>query len=214
MSAPAVQRIVNTLAESGYVEQSPRTSRYRLGNAAIAFARNASQRDLLIAAAQPVLEEIAATSIFNAFLGVRRGAAGLYLLALQSKSPVVIRSSPGDSFRLHSTALGKSLLMDHDTASLRALLGSGPYERLTDKTVVTPEKLLTQTGAASRRGYSSSVHEAFVGIISLGAPVRASDGSIAGAISVAYPQLVGDTKDLSEVGSMIQDAAHRISSSI
>lgn len=214
LSPAAIQRIVNTLAEQQYVEQSLDTSRYGLGSAVVGLARNALQKNSLTAAAEPVLKEIVAASIFNAFLGIRRGGTGFYLLALQSRSPVVIRSSPGDAFLLHSTALGKALLLDHDEEALLTILGPGPYKKLTDKTVTLPHQLLKQAERAVRRGYTSSAHEAFPGIVSLGAPLRTASGSIIGAISLAYPLLVGDPQELSDAGELIASAASRISAAL
>ncbi len=94
LSAPAIQRLLNTLAEHGYVEQAPDTRRYRIGHGVLALAQHVLRKDRLISLAEPELQALAAEGCFNAFLGVRRGAAGLYLSAVQSQSPIVIRSSP------------------------------------------------------------------------------------------------------------------------
>jgi DNA-binding IclR family transcriptional regulator len=214
LSAPAVQRIVNTLAQQGYVEQAPDSRRYRLGHAVLALAQQALAKDRLAALAEPELELLAGQGCFNAFLGIRRGSTGVYVLTVQSKSPVVIRSSPGGGFSLHSTAMGKALLMGVGEGQLADILGNGPFERLTPRTVTDPPKLIEQIHLAEKIGYATSIDENFAGLIGVGAPLRDVSGSIVGAISVAYPRSVGPHVEIAEVGELILAAAARISASL
>lgn len=214
VSAPAVQRIVNTLAEQGYVEQAPDSRRYRLGHAVLALAQQALAKDRLAALAEPELGLLASQGCFNAFLGIRRGSAGIYVLTVQSKSPVVIRSSPGGDFPLHSTAMGKALLIGVGAGQIVDLLGNGPFERLTPRTVTDPGTLIEQIHLAERMGYATSIDENFVGLIAVGAPLRDVAGSTVGAISVAYPRSVGPQVDIADVGELILAAAARISANL
>lgn len=214
LSAPAVQRILNTLGRHGYVEQAPDSRRYRLGPAVLALAQRALSKDQLVSAAEPELQALAARGCFNAFLGVRQQDRGIYVLTVQSRSPVVIRSSPGQSFPLHSTALGKSLLMGLAEEAIVSILGEGPYERLTLRTLTDPRKLTAQIKAAENLGYTTSLDENFPGLIAVGAPVREGSGRIIAGISVAYPRSVGPQVELAEVGEMVMAAATRISAAL
>src|SRR3546814_20020376 len=92
LSAPAIQRLLNTLAEHGYVEQAADTRRYRIGHGVLVLAQHVLRKDRLIGLAEPELQALAAEGCFNAFLVARCGSAGLYLLAVQSRSPDVIRA--------------------------------------------------------------------------------------------------------------------------
>ncbi|UCI10557.1 IclR family transcriptional regulator [Mesorhizobium sp. B1-1-8] len=213
-SAPAVQRILNTLTEHGYVEQAFDSRRYRLGASVLALARHMLSKDRLIAAAEPELQALAAEGCFNAFLGVRRGDQGIYLLTVQSRSPVVIRSSPGETFPLHSTALGKAFLMESSRETIMAIIGEGPLGRLTERTITDPEKLIVQIMSARTIGYATSIDENFVGLIAVGAPVRDASGAILGGISVAYPRSVGPHVAIAQVGEAVLGAALRISAAL
>jgi DNA-binding IclR family transcriptional regulator len=214
LSAPAIQRILNTLAEHGYVEQESVSRRYRLGPSLLSLAQHMLREDRLISAAQPELDGLAAEGCFNAFLGIRRRDQGIYLLAVQSKSPVVIRSSPGETFPLHSTALGKALLMGLSRAETIEILGEGPFEKLTPRTVTDPSKLVGQIQASAAIGFATSLDENFVGLIAVGAPILEPRGTICAAISVAYPRSVGPQVEIARIGEQITVAAKRISSSL
>lgn len=214
LSAPAIQRLLNTLTEYGYVDQCAQTRRYSLGYGVLALAQYLLRKDRLIELAEPELEALAKEGCFNAFLGVRRGSAGLYLLAVQSSSPVIIRSTPGESLRLHSTALGKALLVGIADDTLEKLLGEMPLEQLTPRTVTEPTRLIAQLRAAHAVGYTTSLDENILGVISIGAPVRDAEGNVIAAISVAYPRSVGPQIEIAELGEGVAAAATRISSGL
>ncbi|MBZ9740630.1 IclR family transcriptional regulator [Mesorhizobium sp. CO1-1-4] len=213
-SAAAVQRILNTLAEYGYVEQVTESRRYRLGHSVLALARYILRKDRLIGLAETELQALAAEGCFNAFLAVRRGDRGLYLLTVQSKSPVIIRSSPGETFPLHSTALGKALLMELSAEAVIGILGQGPLERLTPRTVTETSKLIAQITGSESVGYTTSLDENFAGLIAVGAPVRDASGAIIAGVSVAYPRSVGPHVEIAEIGEAVMAAATRISVSL
>jgi DNA-binding IclR family transcriptional regulator len=213
-SAPAVQRILNTLAEQGYVEQATDSRRYRLGHSVLALARNILRKDRLVGLAEPELQALAAEGCFNAFLGIRRGDRGIYLLTVQSRSPVVIRSSPGETFSLHSSALGKALLMELSREAIFGIVGEGPLERLTERTVTDPEKLTAQIRSSQIIGYTTSLDENFVGLIAIGAPLRDASSTILAGISVAYPRSVGPQVAIAEIGETVAAAAARISAGL
>ncbi|WP_159591081.1 IclR family transcriptional regulator [Chelativorans xinjiangense] len=214
LSAPAVQRIVNTLAHKNYVEQEPDTRRYRLGRSVLALARHILHKDRLVGRAEQELQALAAENCFNAFLGVRRGDRGIYLLTVQSSGPVVIRSAPGESFRLHSTALGKVLLSGLGREAIAGILGRGPFERLTPATITDPGALAAEVGAAEERGHAISVDENFVGLVAVGAPLRDASGAVVAGISVAYPRSVGPEVKIEEAAETVMAAAGRISASL
>lgn len=214
LSAPAVQRILNTLTEHEYVDQIVETRRYSLGYGVLALAQHLLKKDRLIDLADPELQALAAEGCFNAFLGVRRRSAGMYLLTVQSSSPVVIRSTPGESIRLHSTALGKSLLLGLSGEALREVLAEMPLEKLTPRTVIEPDRLIAQLRAAGTVGYTTSLDENILGVISIGAPIWDLDHNVIAAISVAYPRSVGPQIEIAELGERVAAAAARISAGL
>ncbi|WP_421988862.1 helix-turn-helix domain-containing protein [Roseococcus sp.] len=128
--APAtVQRLVNTLAQGGWIEQDAATLRYRLGGALLAMADRVDLTDRMAEAARLALAPLAERGL-NGYLGVLRGSQALYLVSVQSTGPVAIRSRPGDLAKLHTTAMGKTLLAGLTDAQAMLLLGGGPPRSL------------------------------------------------------------------------------------
>jgi DNA-binding IclR family transcriptional regulator len=211
LSAAAVQRLLNTLAMSGYVEQMPETRKYRVGHAVLALAHHMLRHDRLIALAESELRALAASDAFNGFLGVRRGSRALYLLAVQSDSPVIIRASPGETMHLHSTALGKALLLELSEPEITKLLGDGPLETVTPRTIADTHKLIAQLRTARSLGYTTAFNENIAGVISVGAPVRDGSGEIIAAISIALPRALYPHIDIADIGQTVAATGARIS---
>src|SRR3546814_6645622 len=76
--------------------------------------------------------------------------------AVQSRSPVVIRSSPGERMALHSTALGKALLVGLSDDAIGEILGDAPLEPLTPRTVSEPGQPISQLRTAQAIGSTTS----------------------------------------------------------
>lgn len=210
--SPAVaQRLLNTLATQSYVEQEVGGRRYQVGYAVLGLAQHVFQRGRLLALAEVELRAMAAGGCFNGFLGVRRGAAGIYVLAVQSDSPVVIRALPGESMPLHSTALGKALLFEMDDASVAGIVGDGPFEQFTERTVTGLEEFNKQLHIARSLGYATAISENVEGVISVGAPIHDAGGSVIAAISVAFPRAVYPKVKISDVAQTVLAAARRVS---
>lgn len=214
LSAAAVQRLLNTLAERGYVEQTGDLRRYRVGLAVLALAQQVLRQERLVPLAEAELRAAAADSCFNGFLGVRRNTAAVYLLAVQSDSPVVIRASAGEDMPLHATALGKALLTGLDDEAIIALLGEGPLEAVTARTVTEPAKLLAQLRTARSLGYATVLDENLPGIASVGAPLRDAEGTVVAAVSLAFPRAICPGVKIAAVGQQVAAMAARISAGL
>lgn len=210
LTPSVAQRLLNTLSSLGYVEQES-NRRYQIGYAVLGLAQHVFQRGRLLVLAEEELKRLAAGGCFNGFLGIRRGSVGVYVLAVQSDSPVVIRAQPGEAMALHSTALGKALLLDMNDTGVKALLGDKPLERLTERTVLELDKLVDQLHLANSLGYTTAISENLEGVISVGAPIYDASGLVTAAISVAFPRAVYPKVKIGEVAQSIMAAACRIS---
>lgn len=207
-----VHRLVHTLVEHGFLEQNPDTLRYRVGSRAYEVGQNYVMATGLAEAALPVLRRMADEWEINAYLGVLRDSAVVYLLALQSSGPIVIRAKPGSLAQLHSTALGKILLAFHPGPD--RLLGDAPRVRLTPATITDPATLLAQLPAIRHQGHVISDEENLPGVWSAGAPVVGRNGKVIAAISGACPRYQVTETRASEIIRTVCEAAARISRSL
>ena len=211
LATSIVQRLVNTLTDFGYLEQLPESQKYRVGYRAFQIGHAYLGRNDLGEAAQPEMRVLASMHQLNVYLGVLRDQAAIYLAVLQSSSPIVIKTSPGSRAYLHSTAMGKALLMDKSDEEIRALLGPAPYERLTVRTKTRPAQLLADIRQARLRGYAIADQENLVSVLSIAAPIRDLHGQVVASISGAMPGGHLKPAQITRLCKAIKDAAERIS---
>lgn len=112
---------------------------------------------------------------------------------------------------LHSTALGKALLFNATDELVASLLGNGPFQRLTERTVTDLDQLNKQLHVARSLGYATAISENVEGVISVGAPIYDAGGSLIAAISVAFPRAVYPKVKITDVAQSVLAAASRIS---
>lgn len=210
LSPAAVQRLLNTLSEHGYAEQDAESRRYRLGVAVLGLAYGAQDQNRLIIASRVELDNLALEHGFNGFAGIRRGAAAILLLCVQGPGPIVIRANPGDPCLLHTTAIGKALLVGMSADQICELIGEGPYEKPTPRSITELDTLVSQVRLARSVGYTTSLNESIMGVCSYGAPILDDTGQPVAAISVAFPRDAMTRARFTEAGELVKAAACRI----
>mgnify|MGYP003291235627 CR=1 FL=1 len=87
-SRTGVFRLLRTLQEQGYVEQDPRSKRYRLGLRIWEIGRRAIRRSGLVEVAQPTVRWLAEVTGDTAMLAVLRDTEVLYLDVAVGASPL------------------------------------------------------------------------------------------------------------------------------
>ncbi|MDC7985551.1 IclR family transcriptional regulator [Rhodoplanes sp. TEM] len=210
LPSSVVQRLINTLAEHGFLEQSPNDQKYRIGFSAFQVGQRYLARNGLQEASLPVLRELAERDQVNAFLGVLRDRRVVYLAAIQSSGPITINSVPGSTAHLHSTAFGKALLAETSDEEVARLLGEEPYVALTANTRTTLAALRPDLAEVRRRGYAVCDEENLVDVYSVGAVVRDAGGRAVAAISGAVPRHRLAPADMERLCRLVSAAAERI----
>ncbi len=209
--APSIaQRLLKTLAKSGFLEQTGTTMRYMIGYKAFQVGNAFVAQTNLHSAVMPELYALADQQI-NGFLGVLRDRSVVYLATVQSNGPVAINHRPGAQTHLHSTAMGKALLAEMPEQEMRALLTQRPLSRVTTHTKVNVTQLLNELRTARRLGYAVSDEENRLGFFSVGAVVRDATGTpiavVSGAVTIAGLK----NQDRARLARLITDAAQNAS---
>jgi DNA-binding IclR family transcriptional regulator len=109
-------------------------SKWKLGYKAFQIGSASLPSIDLNAATAPELHLLAEQHQVDGFLGVLRGQDVVYLATVQSGGPISITNAPASRTYLHSTALGKALLLDRSDDEVQALLRTGPLKQLSKKT--------------------------------------------------------------------------------
>jgi len=200
-------RLVQLLAREGYVMQDS-TKRYRaapktLGPLSLYHPLNLLRRD-----ANDTLRDLAhrfgQTSSIVIFVGTERLVLDL-AETVQTLSPYYqthLRSP------LHASASGKVLLTGLTLEERERLLGQGPYERHTARTITDPTDLERELAEAERNGYAVTLGETYDGMSAVATPIKFVPGRYLGCFA-----LVGDSRDftkdkIAEMGDALRSAAN------
>jgi DNA-binding IclR family transcriptional regulator len=209
--APSIaQRLVRTLANAGYLEQTGEASRYTIGYRAFQVGNAFVAQNSIHSAVMPELYALADLHI-NGFLGVLRDHAVVYLATVQSNGPIALTHRPGSQTYLHSTALGKAILAEMPDSQVRHLLEEASLPRLTNQTKISIPHLLAELKQVRELGYATNDEENRYGVYSAGAIVRDSENRPIGALSGGVPSSGLTKKERSRVIKLVVEAANNAS---
>ena len=209
--APSIaQRLLRTLANAGYLEQTGDASRYAIGYRAFQVGNAFVGQSSIHSAVMPELYAMADQHI-NGFLGVLRDRAVVYLATVQSNGPIALTHRPGSQTYLHSTALGKAILAEMPDAQVRRLLEDASLPKLTKQTKISIPQLLAELNEVRELGYATNDEENRYGVYSAGAIVRDSGNRAIGALSGGVPSLGLTKKERSRVIKLVVEAANNAS---
>ncbi len=211
VSPSIAQRLLATLAASGYVERAENGQSYRIGFRLFQVGRSYLTGNTLHSLCLPELRELAEVHHVNAYLGVLRGNRVIYLEALQSRGPIAIVSTPGSAASLHSTAFGKALLAELPDHVVVDLLGPEPFRQLTRKTKTRLRPFLKELAEVRRLGFAVSDEENLENVYAAGAVIRDASGTCVGAVSGAVPRSQLSASGAKSLCNLVAGAAERIS---
>ena len=185
-----VFRLLATLEDKGWVEQSADSERYRLGAACLRLARNYARTHGLTRWGRAALERLARDTAETVHLGVLRGFEVVHLDGEQSQGLLVSGVRTGTRMPCHSTALGKVLLGCSPAGTIESYdrqVASLGVESFTTETIVDRDKLLEHLHRVAAQGWALDLEESRPGVACAAAPVFDASGRTVAALSVSGP---------------------------
>jgi DNA-binding IclR family transcriptional regulator len=184
---PTVYRLLKTLHGHGLLQREPATKRYSIGPRLSALGRDILQNSTVRAERHGILkrlvEEIGETCNFT----MLDGNDVLYVDRVETSASVRPHLEAGTRAPLHCTASGKLFLSQMKPEQVLKILGPGPLQRYTDKTISDPKKLLRELKRIREEGVSADRGEWDTDSVCLAVPVRDSAGRVCAAIAVHGP---------------------------
>jgi IclR family KDG regulon transcriptional repressor len=184
-----VHRILTSLRTRGFVEQDPRTKKYRLGATFLQFGLIAVQRNQLSEKAQSALARLSQQIGAATHLGIPDGPETeiLWVDHISEESGETFNSQLGGPDRLHCTAVGKIILASMDVRTVSSALKKNGMARRTLRTIHDVALLEQELEQVRRRGYAVDREEYADGVCCIGSPIRNWTGATLGAISASMP---------------------------
>jgi DNA-binding IclR family transcriptional regulator len=186
-----VFRLLATLEQSGYIEQSSRSERYRLGASCLELGCAFSRSHGLLSCARPLLEDLSQQLQEAAHLAVLRDFEVVHMLGVQPTQLLGSISRVGMRLPLHASALGKVLLGCGDDA-LRELYDQtiqarSGFQARTPATITDGSKFFEHLRTVAVQGFAVDLEEYEPGLHCVAAPVWDANGGLLAAISVSGP---------------------------
>lgn len=211
-----VFRLLATLEERGYIEQSARSERYRLGVRCLELGRDFARSNTLLRSARTVLEELTEELGESAHLAVMQDFEVVHLDGEQPRRMVLSAPRVGERLPVHSTALGKVLLGLADESVRqrfdREVISKKGLEACTPATITDRDKFLEHLNSVSFQGSALDLEECEVGLSCAAAPIHDRNGRVQAAISVSGPTFRLSTDVLiREIVPVVSAAAERLS---
>lgn len=183
LSPASARRCLLTLCELGYLRSDGK--RYWMDHGALKVSYAYAASTQLPRLFQPALDALSERSRESASLAVLHGGQVLIAARSTARRTMRVGLAVGSRLPLHCSAAGRSLLWDRSEAEVRALLGRGPFERFTPRTLTTPRELLKELAASRERGYTVCDEEIELGVRSIAVPVFDRDGHVAAAMTIS-----------------------------
>jgi DNA-binding IclR family transcriptional regulator len=205
--------LLETMRESGYVERNEESKKYVLGYKVMALRNGVANRGLhkLRTIAAPLLAELTEITELTGHLAVLERDEAIYVYRHEPSRFVRLNTWVGKRNPLHSTAVGKALLMELPEARLRELLASYRFNRRTPKTIASLSQFLEEMERSRSRGYAVDDGEDEPEGRCVAAPIRAEQGEVIASMGISGILTQIPTHKLDAVGKLVRDYAERVS---
>ncbi|HEY6790317.1 MAG TPA: IclR family transcriptional regulator [Trebonia sp.] len=175
-------RLIATLLEAGLLERDGAGCYHiglRLWEVASLMPYNRGLRDVAL----PFMEDLSQVTHENVQLGVREGSELLILERINGRQAVPVTNRVGGRIPMHPSAAGRVMLAFAPPEVQEAVLGSS-LERFTPYTITAPAELRAILADVRAQGYAITDREVTDDAVSVAAPIRYLDGSVAAALAL------------------------------
>ncbi|MGD2145211.1 MAG: IclR family transcriptional regulator [Anaerolineae bacterium] len=202
-------RILATLNNCGFVEQTRDGERYRLGMRVASLGLVALQRLSIRRDALPHMEQLVGRFEETCVVGIFDQGAVLDIEVVHSDHLLTVTSEVGHRLPIHCTATGKALLafLPHSVAEL---VLARSLEAYTEKTITSPADMRQEMALTRERGYAVDEEEYEVGVRAVAAPISDIHGRVIAGISIPGPTSRLTADRVPEIAQALMEVASAI----
>ncbi len=180
-----VFRILRTLTELGYINQDPKTKRYRLGPRIWELSEKAIARLDIVKSAQPFLSRLMQVTGETSSLAIAQGTEFLYVASIDGFRPLRAYVAPGSRTPLaYPTASGRVLVAFSKPEITDEVFAQG-LKRFTPSTVTDPDRIRSILQEVRGCGFAIVHGEYQHQLSAIAAPVLNSVGDCIAALSIS-----------------------------
>lgn len=207
LDASTAHRLLQTLVEQGYAVREEIQKRYLPGPLALSPLSLFHPLTQLRRESAPILHSCqrsvgGATVAFVLFIGSER----LIVDFAQGTNPLSPYYDTWLKSPLHGSASGRLLLAWMTEGERERLLGPGPYEAYTSKTITEPAVLAEELKLVRMQGYAVGRDDYYDGLVAVGAPLIHQSESL-GCLLVTGPSDVVAVEAEEAIGGHLKAAS-------
>jgi len=186
-----VFRLLATLEQRGYIEQSSANERYRLGAKCLELGEIFCRSHSLLEQARPILRSLAEEVGETVHLAQMTSFEVVHVDAQVHQQPILAPSRVGQRLPVHCTALGKVLLGSASDCCRQVyeqnVVAGRELPPRTGATIVDPIKFFEEVRTAAGQGYALDIEECEEGLSCAAVPVYDRTSLVVAALSVSGP---------------------------
>jgi IclR family transcriptional regulator, acetate operon repressor len=210
LAPSTAHRLLNTLADMGFVFQAPDSGLWYIGlktyRVGCAFVSN---RDF-VGESHAYLRKLMEQSGETANLSIIDGTHVCFIAQVQCHEVMRMLVRLGSRLPAHASGSGKAILSALPEDELAIFFRESKLQKLTQKTTTDIDQLRLQFGAIRARGYSYDDEENALGLRCVAAPIYDEYSEPLGAISLAGPIARLSDERILKLGPLVAHTAREI----
>jgi IclR family transcriptional regulator, acetate operon repressor len=218
INRPTANRIISNLVTRGYLIQKEKRGKYALGHIFFSYSGNLKRENKLRDIARHYLMSLSDfldESIIMSYGDIYEGIFTETFHGENRKNKSIkIIPDEGYGMPLHCSCAGKLYLAELSEADFNKYFSSRPLQGFTQNTIVDLTILKKMLSIVKREGVSYDDEEYSIGVRSVGAGIRNSDGNLVATIAVIAPSPRLPLPKMKEIAATIKTSAMQISTEI
>lgn len=188
MPTATILRFLKTLIEEGYVSKDPESSRYFLTYKILKVGEQVRANTNLREVIRPYLVELTSKVGESGCLAIEVEQMAVYIDAVEGPDRMLrTLQRIGRSAPLHSTGVGKNLLLNYSRNDIRSLVEKKGLPQLTPNTITNFDKLLVLLQQVKQEGVAYDNEECEIGVKCIAAPIYNFERKVIASISISAP---------------------------
>jgi IclR family transcriptional regulator, pca regulon regulatory protein len=205
-------RLLQTMKDQNFVEQSPDSKKYRLGPRNISIGAAALSKQSVRDLALPYMDRLRAETDESINLSVLDGSEIVFVERIEGSFIVNSNLRVGSRLPVHCSSMGKVMLAYLPDHKFGRIMDDIHLDRKTSKTIHSRERLLEELAAIRKSGVALNDEELEKGLFAVAGPIRDHSGEAVAALNISFLLVRhGRKKALKGFLPLVQKACREIS---
>lgn len=187
LSKGTVHLLVKALEDEGFLEQTGRSKKYRLGQVFYELGMGATGSNDLRSAARRHLQQLSGELSMPCYLAIEIGRKAVLIEKAEPVNPFMVVMQIGAILPYHTSSMGKILLAHMDAGERDQIIEAMEMPPLTPNTITNRDLLRKEIEVAAGQGFALDREETLPGVFCLAVPVKDGGGRVVAAMSLVAP---------------------------